>query len=326
MASSRTTSASMRSMNASFRCPPSRTSQNRTRSSVTSQPAGQSGGATVSRSLVEVPVRNCRANDLEDPSGDAAVARATTPAGRHQRSRAIPRRYQRDRRRTTKPPPIRRGLARGASMRRRSCDGRDETRSTTPLVGWTAAARRCLRPLRPARQCIPSHGLDPWSCRESNPGPAVPMLWALRAQVLDHLGRGAPEPGSFHDPYHHKVSPSARWSRPSGSILVMSFRSPYEESGAERRSHYAARAISSLAIVVSHAFCRGHAGILGTLPRHRPDHDRNHVSPVSGAAHRRCAVVNGPRRDPVPNGVHRPASFEDTSARALPGVLGMSVR
>ncbi len=36
-------------------------------------------------------------------------------------------------------------------------------------------------------------------------------------------------------PYHHKVFPSARWSRPSGWSLVMSIRPSYEASEADRR-------------------------------------------------------------------------------------------
>jgi hypothetical protein len=96
------------------------------------------------------------------------------------------------RRDTTKPPPI--VIGGGSLCKRRCALGSvgwcvDGTRSATPLVESRPVARPHRTALGGRNRWRVHHtslklGLskqDWWSCRESNPGPAVPMLWALRA-------------------------------------------------------------------------------------------------------------------------------------------------
>jgi len=58
----------------------------------------------------------------------------------------------------------------------------DRTRSITPLLvsGSVAYPRRMALGGR-ADGAVHHTGLEKWSCRESNPGPAIPLLGALRA-------------------------------------------------------------------------------------------------------------------------------------------------
>jgi hypothetical protein len=184
-------------------------------------------------------------------------------------------------------------MARRGLSRRRRCTSRCRTRHRgAALVADTGDRVPRPRPLSASDGCVWSVGdwSGTWSCRESNPGPAVPMLWALRAQIADHLGCGAPRSGSFriHTVSGVPAAPDGRGQRVEpcdvdpvplqgvrgGSSQVFRLREPAHRW----RVWFSAR------------FVEVTLSTLGTLPRQRTDHGRDHVSPVSFVRRRIDAV------------------------------------
>jgi hypothetical protein len=96
-----------------------------------------------------------------------------------------------------------------------------------------------------------------------------------------------------------QVSPLRSTVEVSGWSSVMSIRSPYRASEGDRRRCLSCESQFIVGVCGSQRVINEVTlSILGTLPRRRTDHGRDHVSPVSVEAFRRCAVVRpgGPGR------------------------------
>jgi hypothetical protein len=151
------------------------------------------------------PIAQRRARTDPDPGRTTRRRHLHRAADTDQRTGSSCAEHVRTRRRcprTTKTPPVSAGSrSTGVDAPRFVRWGSDETRSATPLRCPGRSPIPAAKPLVAPAAAHPSHELaeldappegaerwgvhlvdtPAWSCRESNPGPAVPKLGALRA-------------------------------------------------------------------------------------------------------------------------------------------------
>jgi hypothetical protein len=181
-----------------------------------------------------------------------------------------------------------------------TCDG-TRMGPVPRALGGVAAGRPSppWGPWWPRRRCVPPHELQGVELPGVEPGSRGPVAVGstcvdrgssrTRCSSIRQLPRSTPS----------QVSPLRSTVEVSGWSSVMSIRSPYRASEGDRRRCLSCESQFIVGVCGSQRVINEVTlSILGTLPRRRTDHGRDHVSPVSVEAFRRCAVVNpgGPGR------------------------------